>query len=216
MVPRVQVRALDVDTPPAQVLPEAAAIAHSRIPVFRGSLEQPLGIVIIKDLLRVAAEGRRPPLSALLRPALFVPEGARISALLKEFQRTHQNLALVVDEYGGVVGLVTVEDVIEEIVGDIREEHEPVAPPAITRLEDGSFVIEGSAPVADVRRHLGAPIDEGDFNTLAGFVITALDAIPRTGDSFVAHGFRWTVVAMDGPRVARVRAEPPPPEPGGA
>jgi putative hemolysin len=122
MTPRPHIQGLDIATPAAEVLRKAAEIGHSRIPVYRDTEDQPVGIVLLKDLLRAVAEGTPPSLAALTRQPFFVPETARISFLLREFQRHRQNLALVVDEYGGVVGLVTVEDVLEEIVGEIREE----------------------------------------------------------------------------------------------
>jgi putative hemolysin len=207
MVPRVDIRALDVDTPPADVLRAATAIGHSRIPVYRESIEHPVGVVIIKDLLRSAALGEAPSLPALMHPPLFVPETARISALLAEFQRTRQNLAMVVDEYGGVAGLVTVEDVLEEIVGELREERESVSP-LLSPLPGGAWVTDGAAPAWEVREALGLPPDESPaYNTVAGFVIHALGAIPRPGASVVADGFRWTVVDVEGPRVTRVKIE---------
>ena len=207
MVPRVDIQALDVDTPPEEVLRAATEIGHSRIPVYRESIEHPVGVVIIKDLLRCAALGQPPVLRALMHPPLFVPETARISALLAEFQRTKQNLAMVVDEYGGVAGLVTVEDVLEEIVGELREERESVSP-LLSPLPDGSYVVDGAAPIWEVREALGLPATESpQYNTVAGFIIHALGTIPRPGASLVAGGYRWTVVDVEGPRVTRVKIE---------
>jgi putative hemolysin len=207
MVPRVDVRALDVETPAEEVLRAATAIGHSRIPVYRESIEHPVGVVVIKDLLRCAALGEAPALRALAHPPLFVPEAARISALLTEFQRTRQNLAMVVDEYGGVAGLVTVEDVLEEIVGELREERESVSP-LLSPLPDGSYVVDAAAPIWEVREALGLPVAESpQYNTLAGYIIYALGTIPRPGASLVADGHRWTVVDVEGPRVTRVKIE---------
>ncbi len=126
MVPRMNIVGLDVQTPPSQVLARAAELGHSRLPVYRDSIENPLGVVTIRDLFSVVARGEAPALPNLLHPPHFIPEVARISTVLREFQRTRQYLALVVEEYGAVVGLVTLEDALEEIVGEIREEGEAV------------------------------------------------------------------------------------------
>jgi putative hemolysin len=143
-----------------------------------------------------------------VRPILFVPEFARISVLLKEFQRTRQSLAIVVDEYGGVVGLVTVEDVLEEIVGEIREEQEPAGLPYVTRLPDGSYVLDGTAPVRELRAKLSLPLEESpDYSTVAGFLLDRLQGIPRPGASVAASGHRWTVVDVDGPRITKVKVQ---------
>jgi putative hemolysin len=207
MVPRVNVLALDVDTPPDEVLRRVAEIGKSRIPVYRGSLEHPVGIVTIMDLFRAVAAGRTIVLAELARPPLFIPETARISALLREFQRSGQSIALVVDEYGGLAGLVTMEDVIEEIVGEIRSEDE-ATPAYVSRLPDGSFMVDGAAPLDAIRDALGIALPESpDYTTLAGFVLHALQTVPRPGASVVAAGYRWTVVEMAGPRIRKVRVE---------
>jgi putative hemolysin len=207
MVPRPEIQGLPVETPPGEILQRVAEIGHSRVPVYRGSIEHPVGVVIMKDLLRAAAAGGPRTVEEVLLPALFVPESARISALLREFERRRQNLAMVVDEYGGVVGLVTLEDVLEEIVGEIREERE-AATPRFQRLPDGSVLVDGAAEVWELRDQLGLPIPESaGYQTVAGFVIHALQTIPTPGISLVADGHRWTVVEMAGPRVAKLRVQ---------
>ena len=208
MTPRPHIQGLDMATPAEEVLRRAVAIGHSRIPVYRDSVEQPVGIIVIKDLLRAAAQGAPFSLPDLLRPPLFTPETAPISFLLREFQRHHQNLALVVDEHGSVVGLVTIEDVLEEIVGEIREEGEAGAPPFAHRLPDGSYVLDGFAPIRDVRAQLALPVEESsDYQTVAGFLIHSLGVIPKPGASVAGGGYRWTVVAMDGPKITKVKVE---------
>ncbi|MBI3105355.1 MAG: HlyC/CorC family transporter, partial [Candidatus Rokubacteria bacterium] len=208
MTPRPHIQGLDMATPAEEVLQRAVAIGHSRIPVYRDSVEQPVGIIVIKDLLRAAAQGAPFSLPDLLRPPLFIPETARISVLLREFQRHHQSLALVVDEYGGVVGLVTLEDVIEEIVGEIREEGEAGAPPFARRMPDGSYILDGFAPTRDVRAQLALPVEESsDYQTVAGFLIHRLGAIPKPGASVAGGGYRWTVVDMEGPKITKVKVE---------
>jgi putative hemolysin len=207
MTPRLAIKGLDVTTPPDDVVPRAAEIAHTAFPVFDGSPEQTVGVVTLKELLRAVARGEPLALPALMRPPLFVPETARISALLREMQRARYELAMVVDEYGSVAGLVTIEDVMEEIVGEIRPEGEP-APSFITRLPDGSLLIDGLAPIDEVERALGAPLPESrDYATVAGFLLTALGSVPTRGTSLVAAARRWTVVEMEGPRIRRVRVQ---------
>jgi putative hemolysin len=207
MTPRLNILALDIDAPPAEIPRRAAEIGHSRIPVYRDSLESTVGIVTVKDLLRVVASGEEPLLPNLLHSPLFIPESAKISHLLRDFQRHRQQLAIVVDEYGGVVGLVTIEDVLEEIVGEIREEGEAAVAP-VTTLPDGSYVIDGLTPTETLRDILALPPDESrDYTTLAGFLLSRLQAVPVKGTSVSAAGYRWTVVEMDGPRIVKVKAQ---------
>jgi putative hemolysin len=207
MVPRPKILALGLDTAPGEVLTQAVAYGHTRFPVVRGSLDDMVGIVVIKDLLRCAAEGKAPVLAQLLHPALFVPETAQISEVLREFQRQHQNMALVVDEYGRTVGLVTVEDLVEEIVGEIHEEREPRGLPYLSRLSDGSYLVDGTASIHDLRVQAGLPLEESpEYQTIAGFLLQTLNTVPLPGASVSAHGVVWTVVDMDGPRIATVKA----------
>ncbi len=208
MVPRPNIRGLEVATPPAEILARAVEVGHFRIPVYRESIENPVGVVTMKDLLGPAARGMPVSLATLVRPVLFVPEFARISVLLKEFQRNRQNLAMVVDEYGGVVGLVTLEDVLEEIVGEIREEQEALGLPYVTRLPDGSYVLDGTAPVRELRAKLPLPLEESpDYSTVAGFLLDRLQGIPTPGASIVVNGYRWTVVDVEGPRITKVKVQ---------
>jgi putative hemolysin len=139
---------------------------------------------------------------------VFVPETVRISHLLRQIQETRQGLAMIVDEYGGVVGLVTVEDVVEEIVGEIRDEGEHPAE-FITQLPDGSVVLDGMMPVAEVERHLGIALPvPRDYATVAGVVLHTLNSVPTRGTSVVVAGRQWTVLEMDGPRIRRVAVRP--------
>lgn len=216
MVPRMRIVGLELGTPSEQILKQAAVIGHSRIPVYRDTVEHTVGVVLVKDLFQLAAEGKTVVLTAIMRPPLFVPESARISTVLRSLQRQRQYLALVVDEYGGVVGLVTLEDILEEIVGEIREEGEPT-PAFVTRLLDGTYVVDGAAPVREAREALGLPIpDSPDYTTIAGLVLHLLQRIPTPGASVVFGGHLWTVVDMDGPRITKVKVqyhadEPPTP-----
>jgi putative hemolysin len=208
MTPRPHVRGLDLETPPEEVLRTALSVGHSRIPVYQGSAETIVGVVTLKDLLGAVSRGEPLRLPALLRSAVFVPETVRISHLLRQLQQTHQELAMVVDEYGSVVGLVTVEDVVEEIVGEIRDEGEPAAE-LITRLADGSVVLDGMTPVDELERHLGITLPQPrDYVTVAGLLLHTLNSVPTRGTSVVVAGRRWTVLEIDGPRIRRVGVRP--------
>jgi putative hemolysin len=210
MVPRMNIIGLEIQTPPDQLLRRAAEAGHSRIPVYRDSIENAIGVITIRDLFRVVARGESVVLPSLLRPPHFIPEAARISAVLREFQRTRQYLAFVVDEYGGVVGLVTLEDLLEEIVGEIREQGEAI-PSFIVRRTDAAVVIHGITPIRQLREQLGvAAPDSSDYTTAAGLVMHVLGSIPEVGTSVSYGAHRWTVVEMDGPRITQLKVEPLP------
>jgi putative hemolysin len=207
MVPRPSIQGIEVTTPAADVPRLVAAIGHSRVPVYRDDISHPLGILLMREVLQACAEGRTPPLTELLRPSLFVPETTKISAVLRELQRQRQDMALVVDEYGSVVGLITIEDIVEEIVGEIQDERDAGAP-RIVRLPDGALVVDGLTPIDELRA-AGVPVDDSpDYTTAGGFVITTLGAIPTAGQAVTRARHRWRVLEMAGPRVRRIRIEP--------
>jgi putative hemolysin len=209
MVPRPNILGLDVETPPDQVLKRAVELGHTRLPVYRGSIEGTLGVVVVKDLFRCAALGESVDLERLMHPPLFVPETAPVSEALRQFQRHRLQLALVVDEYGQVAGLVTTEDLLEEIVGEIRDERESPRLQYVSRLPDGSYMIDGTATIRDLREQVGLPLEESpDYQTIAGFLLQRLGVVPRPGTTVEANGYRWTIVEMEGPRIMKLRAEP--------
>jgi len=207
MVPRPNIRGIDVGTSPDEIPRLVASIGHSRIPVYRGDINHPVGILWLRDLFQAVANGRTPELTELLHRPVFVPETTKISAVLRQFQRQREHLGLVVDEYGSVVGLITVEDILEEIVGDIGEPDHTDVTPTVTRLPDGALIVDGLAPIDDIRA-AGVPVDDSpEYTTAAGFVITVLEAIPAAGSSVTSGGYRWTVLETDGPRVRKIRIE---------
>jgi putative hemolysin len=209
MVPRPSIMGLDLRTPPDEVLRRAAEYGRTRIPVYRESVDDTVGVLVIKDLLRRVSEGRPPVLTELVHEPLFVPETARVSDLLASFQRRAQHLAMVVDEYGRVVGLATMEDVLEEIVGEIREEREATGLQSVSRLADGSYIIDAMTTIRDLRERLGLEVPESPhYQTAAGLLLHELQAIPRPGMTVTTAGYGWTVVEMDGPRVVKVRVRP--------
>ena len=205
MVPRPRIRGLDVATPPEELPRALAAIGHSRVPVYEHDIIHPVGVLFAKDVFRALAEGRPLSLSALLRPAVFVPEATKISEVLRQLQQQREQLALVVDEYGTVVGLITVEDIIEEIVGEIRDRGEPEGPALVSRLPDGSLLVDGVASVDDLRA-AGVPVEpSSEYTTAAGFVMATLGAVPAAGTSLTAAGHRWTVIETQGVRIRKIK-----------
>jgi putative hemolysin len=205
MVPRPRILGVDANTPPPEIPRALARIGHSRVPVYEHDIIHPVGMLFMKDVFRALAEGRPIVLGELLRPTLFVPETTRISAVLRQFQQQREEMALVVDEYGTVVGLITIEDIVEEIVGEIRERGETEGPALITRLPDGSLLVDGLASVDDLAA-AGVPVEPSpEYTTAAGFVMAALGTVPAAGASVTRDGYRWTVVETDGVRVRKIK-----------
>ncbi|MCK7478020.1 MAG: hemolysin family protein [Candidatus Moduliflexus flocculans] len=209
-IPRPRIQAIDVETPVEEVLAFIVETGKSRYPVYRNSLDEVLGILYDKDLFRLLAEKKPIALAQVIRPAFFTPETTRVSRLLKSMQRRRMPMALVVDEYGGVEGLVTIEDLIEEIVGEIEDETDR-EDQAVRRLRDGSYIVDASVSIHDLadQHNLAFP-ESSEYETLAGFVITQLQRMPRGGEIVNYEGWRLTIVDMDGRRIARVKIEPRP------
>jgi putative hemolysin len=213
MVPRVRIQALEIRTPRAEVLRKVSEFGHSRVPVYKDDLDHMIGVLYLKDLFHVVSEDTPWDLQTLLRTPLFVPETAQISQLLRTLQQRRLTLAIVVDEHGGVAGLVTVKDLLEQLVGEISEEGEPEDDMLVTQLADGALAIQGSAPLWDLREGYALPVEEtSEYHTLAGLLLARLGRIPQGGESIVEQGYCFTVVDVDGPRITRVKAEPCAPE----
>ena len=208
MVPRTDIVAIDVAMPSAQVLELITRIGHSRLPVFEGSADDIIGVVYVKDVLRRLARNERDfDLRALLRGAHFVPETKKADELLREMQRNKVHLAIVVDEYGGTAGLVTIEDLVEEIVGEIRDEYD-VEQEMVLLVSESEAVMDARIPFEDVREMFQLDIDPTeDYDTLGGFVTNRLGRFPRAGESVDAAGVRFTVESVEGRRIRRVRAQ---------
>ncbi len=206
MVPRTDIRAIDVDTPGERVLEQVVAVRHSRIPVYEGSPDEIIGILYVKDLFRRLARGEKDVrLRQYLRPAHFVPETKRVDQLLAEMQKNKQHMAIVVDEYGGTAGLVTIEDLVEEIVGEIRDEYE-AEEELVIPVSEHEALLDGRVPFDDVREafDLDLPPSE-DYDTLGGYIVHELGRLPRQGEEVRTDGVRFTVETVDGRRVRRVR-----------
>jgi CBS domain containing-hemolysin-like protein len=178
---------------------------YSRIPVYKENLDNILGIVFIKDLIRINDdEGDQPGLQRLLRPATFVPETKRVSDLLREFQRKQVQLAIVVDEYGGTAGLVTLEDLLEEIVGEIRDEYDVETEPIVDE-GNGAFVFSGKVSFDEVRERLDVEIEPEGFETVGGYVLTRVGRVPAVGETFDIDGLIVEVLEAERRRIHRVR-----------
>lgn len=208
MVPRVRMQALDASTPPEEVTGKLVDIGHTRVPVYRGDLDHVVGVLYFKDVLRVVIENQPWTVQSLLHPPLYVPETVQISRVLRTLQQRHLNMAIVVDEHGGVAGLITIEDLLEQLVGDLPDETQPEANAAVARLADGALVVQGNTPLWDLREQYELPVEEApDYQTLAGMLLTRLGHIPQGGESITEHGYTFTVVDMHGPRIARIKVE---------
>jgi putative hemolysin len=210
MQPRSEVLAIDADLPAEQIRKLIQSAGYSRFPVYRDDLDHILGIVHARDVL---LQGDQINLKGIVRQPLYVPESQLISTTLHAFQSTHNHMAIVVNEYGGTEGLVTLEDVLEQLVGEIEDEHDR-AEQMIVRREDGALLVDGLLPVDELKELLAVeqlPIeDHYQFNTLAGWIIAQLGRLPRVADSVTALGRRFEVVDMDGRRVDRVLIAPLP------
>ena len=206
MVPRTDIVAIDVDTPADEILKIITNIGHSRIPLYEGSPDNIIGILYVKDLFRRLARGEKDvQIRPYLRPAQFVPESKKIDELLRDMQKDKVHIAIVVDEYGGTSGLVTIEDLIEEIVGEIRDEYD-VEQDMVLPVSESEALMDARVPFEDVREtfDLDVPSSE-NYDTLGGFVVAQLGRFPKSGESVEAGGARFVVESVEGRRIRRVR-----------
>ncbi|NUT42093.1 MAG: HlyC/CorC family transporter [Thermoactinospora sp.] len=206
MLPRTEVEFMEADTPLAEAAVLAAAMPHSRFPVYRESYDEILGFVHVRDLLDPVLTGRIEPISQLvpIRPVKMVPASKRVLSTLSEMRGEGHHLAIVVDEYGGTAGIVTLEDLVEELVGDIRDEYD--SEDATVRLP-GEIEIDGLTNLNDFASETGIRLPDGPYETLGGFVMAALGHVPDLGEQVEIPGFQMTVTELDGRRVARVHVK---------
>jgi CBS domain containing-hemolysin-like protein len=206
MVPRTDIVGLDVDTSPQELLDRITTVGHSRIPVYEGSADNIIGILYVKDVFRRIARGdRQLDLRQFLRPAVFVPKTKKVDALLREMQKNKVHIAIVVDEYGGTAGLVTIEDLVEEIVGEIRDEYD-VEHELVLPVSETEALMDARIPFEEVRETFGLEVEPTEaYDTLGGFVTAQLGRFPRQGESFEAAGARFVVETIEGKRIRRVR-----------
>jgi putative hemolysin len=213
LVPRTEVEFLDESTPLFKAAQIAAGSPHSRYPVYRESHDDVVGFVHVRDLLDPAQSGLSTPVGDVIRPVLYLPASKRVLAVLSEMRREGHHLAIVVDEYGGTAGIVTLEDLVEELIGDIRDEYDVEGAQA-RRLHGGALEIDGLLNLDDFADETGVELPEGPYETVGGYLMAVLGHLPQVGEMTMVGGHRLSVTEVDGRRVARVRVTPPPvPEP---
>jgi putative hemolysin len=214
MVPRPEVVALSVELPSQEALAAVIDSPFTRYPVYRGSLDDVLGILHVRDLFSALYDRgiENVVIEEIVRPAYVVPETKDLASLLGEFRRQNQHMALVVDEYGAVDGIVTLEDLLEEIVGEIEDEYD-LPDESIQRLENGRVLIHGTFTIDDFNEQFGQELPQEDYHTVAGFVFGALGRAAEKGDEVEHDGLRFEVVEVDGPRIERLEVEFAPEEP---
>jgi len=205
MTPRLDMVAVDIAATAEDVCETFRQSEHSRLPVYDGTRDNLVGIVFAKDLvpLVLGVAGATVRWQDLVRPALYVPETKTLDSQLRDFQRGPAHLAIVVDEFGGTSGLITLEDILEEIVGEIRDEHDVETPPAI-RQEGDHYVVDGRVSLGELSQALGAPFEHPDVSTVGGLIYSALGRVPRPGEELTLDGFRVVVERVDRRRVTRV------------
>ena len=202
MIPRSQMVAVRADMLPREFLPILIESAHSRFPVLDAdNTDEVIGILFAKDLLKLLLEDRneRFTLKDFLRPALFVPEATHLDRLIKEFRAKQNHMAIVVNEYGGIAGVVTLEDALEQIVGEIDDEHdfEDDEDVCIREIAPGEFVIKAITPIADFNEHFGTEFSNDDFDTIGGIVMNAFERLPERDEKIVIEHWEFTVLAAD-------------------
>ena len=205
MIPRSQMVTVRAAADPMEYMGEVISSAHSRFPVMGESSDELIGILLAKDLLPLALEDRldRENIRQILRPATFVPESKRLNQLLKEFKETRNHMAIVVDEYGGIAGLVTIEDVLEQIVGEIEDEHDYEEESQFKARHDGSYAVKAATAVEDFNAFFDSQLDEEEFDTIGGVVLKAFGHLPRRGESVEIGDLVFTILNADN-RVIRL------------
>ena len=197
LVPRAQIDWIDINQPIADLMKNAIEAAHSRFPVFEGTRDNVIGILLAKDLLRHATE-KDFQIRDWLRPAVFIPESKRLSVLLRDFKDNRNHLAIVVDEYGGVAGIITIEDVLEQIVGDIEDEHDiDEEADNIIALDNGAIRVKGITELDQFNQTIGTRFAIEDIDTVAGLVIQHLGRVPKVGERITIDGIEFEVQRAD-------------------
>ena len=204
MVPRAQMVALPADARFLDLMKDVVESGHSRFPVHGEDKDEILGILLAKDLLRgVVADNGPGTIRELLRPAVLIPESKKLNVLLREFRQSRNHMAIVIDEYGGVAGLVTIEDVLEQIVGDIDDEHDEAEDGSalISAQADGQFVVDALTPISDFNDRFGADFDDDEYDTIGGLVTNAIGHLPEAGEELTLGRFVFRVARADARRL---------------
>jgi len=210
MIPRAQMVVVERDAPLEKIIPVLTASAHSRFPVIGDSRDEVVGILLAKDLL--AYFGNNGPrvfnIRDVLRPAVFIPESKRLNVLLKEFRASRNHMAIVVDEYGGVAGLVTIEDVLEQIVGEIADEHDIDEDADIKPYKDDIYTVKALTTVNDFNEYFNADFSDEEFDTIGGLVMQSFGYLPKRGESADIGRFHFRVLHADNRRIYLLRVTP--------
>jgi len=210
MIPRAQVDFIDINEPVEKFIPQVIATAHSRFPVIDQNRDDVIGILLAKDLLRHYAGDEEFNVREMLRPAVFVPEAKRLNVLLREFRASRNHMAIVIDEYGGMAGLVTIEDVLEQIVGDIEDEYDfDEASDNILPEQRGRYRVKALTQIADLNAALGTRFSDEASDTVGGLVIAHLGRLPKRGETVVIEGVRFNVLRADSRRVYTLLVDRP-------
>jgi magnesium and cobalt transporter len=211
MVPRSQMIVLERDLTPEELVPVVVEAGHSRFPVIGEDRDQVVGILLAKDLLRYFAEGGQQDfdIREVMRPAVFVPESKRLNVLLKEFRKNRHHMAVVVDEYGGVAGLVTIEDVIEQIVGDIADEYDVEEDQPIRREGERQYAVKALTRIDEFNEYFGTELSDEEFDTIGGLVANAFGRLPRRGETVKIGEFEFRVLRADRRRIETLRVVAP-------
>ncbi len=208
MVPRSQMDVIDISETPDKFVPLMIETAHSRFPVTENNKDNVIGILLAKDLLRYYAGGEEFNAREILRPVVFIPESKRLNVLLKDFRSNRNHIAIVVDEYGGVAGLVTIEDVLEQIVGDIEDEYDyDESEDNIIQELSGHYRVKAITELADFNEVLGVEFSNQDYDTVGGLVLNKFGRLPKRGESVVIGSLKFTVLRTDSRRLHTVVVE---------
>jgi magnesium and cobalt transporter len=208
MVPRSQMSVIDISETPDKFVPLVIETAHSRFPVTEHDKNNVIGILLAKDLLRFYAGEEEFDVRDMLRPVVFIPESKRLNVLLKDFRSNRNHIAIVVDEYGGVAGLVTIEDVLEQIVGDIEDEHDfDEVEDNIVQDLNGHYRVKAVTEIADFNKRLGVELSDVDYDTMGGLVLHEFGRLPKRGESVTAGDFKFTVLRADSRRLYTLLVE---------
>ena len=206
MIPRAQMVVIDSDQPLQEAIPQIIQAGHSRYPVIGDGIDDVIGILLAKDLLPlVQTHMDVPSIKALMRPVIAVPESKRLNVLLREFRQNRNHMAIVIDEYGGIAGLITIEDVLEEIVGEIEDETDVEEGQLIRGTSDGAFIVEALTPIEDFNDFFNTAFSDEEFDTIGGLVINAFGQLPKRNQSIRLDQFEFKVTHADERRLTRLR-----------
>ncbi|MEY2343142.1 HlyC/CorC family transporter [Acidithiobacillus sp. IBUN Pt1247-S3] len=209
MIPRAQMEVVEIDSPLGEIISRVVELGHSRYPVVGDDRDDVRGILLAKDLLRACQQDAAPRMEELLRPATYIPDSKHLDHLLYEFRTGRHHMALVVDEYGGVAGLITIEDVLEIIVGEIEDEYDIDEDVMIVPREDGDYLVNALIPLEDFNSAFAVQLDDDDADTLGGWVSRELGHVPRVGEKLSVQGLHLEVLRADRRRVLSFRLAAP-------